>query len=217
MDDEYVFIPVDLTGIWQRRINAIYIDVYLAESVRDFDICFAGMFRSVNEACAYASDWLEPICGIGGETSAYPDQDCPGAPTEPPVAEPPYDPPVSTDPPEIWGTIPEEAITEVISRGGGCPGHRGGRDGRRGRGRGGDPGQVRLFGQLGSRYPVGYRRGDAVPAQKERMICGPKNRRTYLFGTFPWIVYKLLPFFKKKQLQFWRMYGIIIPHRPCNA
>lgn len=126
MDDEYVFIPVDLTGIWQGRINAIHIDVCIAGNVRDFDICFAGMFRSVNEACAYASDWLEPICGIGGETSAYPGQDCPGAPTEPPVAEPPYDPPVSTEPPEIGGTIPEEAITEeaiteVISRGEDAP------------------------------------------------------------------------------------------------
>lgn len=121
MDDEYVFIPVDLTGMWQGRINAIHIDVCIAESVRDFDICFAGMFRSVNEACACASDWLEPICGIGGETSAYPGQDCPGAPTEPPVAEPPYDPPVSTEPPEIGGTIPEEAITEVISMGEDAP------------------------------------------------------------------------------------------------
>ena len=65
------------------------------------------MFRNKDEAYAYAHEWLEPVCWIGGETSAYPSQDCDGEPTEPP-----YEPPVSTEPPVIWETIsPDETET----------------------------------------------------------------------------------------------------------
>jgi hypothetical protein len=67
------------------------------------------MFRNKDEAYAYATEWLEPVCGMSGETSAYPGQDCPGAPTEPP-----YDPLPDTLPHE-WGSIPDEAITEIVS------------------------------------------------------------------------------------------------------
>jgi hypothetical protein len=76
------------------------------ENAREFDICFAGMFRNKDEAYAYAHDWLaydNPV----PDTSAHPSQDCDGAPTDPP-----YEPPVSTEPPVIWETIsPDETET----------------------------------------------------------------------------------------------------------
>ena len=107
-NEEYVFIPVDLSDFWEGRIHNMRLDFMIGdENAREFDICFAGMFRNKDEAYAYAHEWLEPVCWIGGETSAYPSQDCDGEPTEPP-----YEPPVSTEPPVIWETIsPDETET----------------------------------------------------------------------------------------------------------
>lgn len=106
--EEYVFIPVDLSDLWEGRIHNVRTDFMIGdENAREFDICFAGMFRNKDEAYAYAREWLKPVCGLGGETSAYPSQDCDGEPTEPP-----YEPPVSTEPPVIWETVlPDE--TEI--------------------------------------------------------------------------------------------------------
>jgi hypothetical protein len=106
-NEEYVFIPVDLTDLWEGRIHNIRLDFLIGdENAREFDICFAGMFRSTDEAYAYAHDWLaydNPV----PDTSAHPSQDCDGAPTDPP-----YEPPISTQPPEIWETIsPDETET----------------------------------------------------------------------------------------------------------
>ena len=57
-DEEYIFVPVDLTDMWEGRINAIRLDMAMAEDVREFELCFAGMFRSVDEAYTYANEWL---------------------------------------------------------------------------------------------------------------------------------------------------------------
>ena len=129
-DEEYVFIPIDLSDLWTGRINNIRLDFVIGdETAREFDICFAGMFRDKDEAYAYAHDWLAYVNPLPGGCPVHPgqscecaptepptespDQDCPGAPTEPPT-EPPYDP-VETDLPIFWDTIPEEVITEVVS------------------------------------------------------------------------------------------------------
>ena len=58
--NEYFFIPADMTGIWEGRINTIRFDVGLADPEnREFDICFAGMFRSYDEAVAYTENYLQ--------------------------------------------------------------------------------------------------------------------------------------------------------------
>ncbi len=58
-DDEYIFIPIDMTGMWEGRINYISLDIgFEDDSFREFDICFAGMFRSVEEAYNYAEEYL---------------------------------------------------------------------------------------------------------------------------------------------------------------
>jgi hypothetical protein len=56
---EYIFIPIDMTGLWEGRINNIRMDLSFGDkSFREFDICFAGMFRSVEEAYAYTEEYL---------------------------------------------------------------------------------------------------------------------------------------------------------------
>ena len=58
-DEEYIFVPVDLTDMWEGRFNSIRLDFNMAdESTREFELCFAGMFRSVDEAYTYANEWL---------------------------------------------------------------------------------------------------------------------------------------------------------------
>jgi hypothetical protein len=58
-DEEYIFVPVDLTDMWEGRFNSIRLDFNMAdESTREFELCFAGMFRSVDEAYTYANTWL---------------------------------------------------------------------------------------------------------------------------------------------------------------
>ncbi len=61
-EDEYVFIPCNLEDLWEGRINNIRLDMYITdETCREFDLCFAGMFRSEDEAYAYAEAWLTNI------------------------------------------------------------------------------------------------------------------------------------------------------------
>ena len=71
-DEEYVFVPYDLTGLWEGRINSIRLDMNIQdETSREFDLCFAGMFRSEDEAYAYAEAWMANILGedSGDETT----------------------------------------------------------------------------------------------------------------------------------------------------
>ena len=57
--NEYIFLPFDITDLWEGRINAMRIDLsnFNLENP-EFDICFAGMFRSEEEASAYAKEYL---------------------------------------------------------------------------------------------------------------------------------------------------------------
>ena len=96
-DQEYIFVPYDLSGLWEGRINALRLDFGMGdEAVREFDICFAGMFRSVDEAYVFAETWLTERGVIEGPSTDTEED--------------------TTDPDE--GTVPEEtteaeATTEV--------------------------------------------------------------------------------------------------------
>ena len=71
-DEEYIFVPIDLLDLWEGRINNIRLDMSFSDpDVREFNLCFVGMFRSTEEAYAYAEDYLEErqvICGHQYET-----------------------------------------------------------------------------------------------------------------------------------------------------
>ena len=99
-NEEYVFIPVDLSDLWAGRIHNIRLDFMIAdENAREFDICFAGMFRNKDEAYAYAGEWMSTCKGYYPVTQA-------------PATEPAIEPPISTQPPVIWETIsPDETET----------------------------------------------------------------------------------------------------------
>ena len=79
-DEDYIFIPVDLTDLWEGRINTIRLDLTLSdEATREFDILFAGMFRTVEEGIAYANGYMENL-GVG---AAPTEEETTEAPTEP--------------------------------------------------------------------------------------------------------------------------------------
>ena len=101
-DEEYIFVPVDLAGLWEGRINTIRLDMAMAEDVREFELCFAGMFRSTDEAYEYAKTWLS---GSGIDT---------GIATEEPTEEPTEAP---TDAP-VEGGDATEAPTDAPADGG---------------------------------------------------------------------------------------------------
>lgn len=68
--NEYVFVPFDMTDLWEGRINSIRVDINMNDPEnREFDICFAGMFRSEDEAFAYAEEYLTSK-GAVAETEA---------------------------------------------------------------------------------------------------------------------------------------------------
>ena len=77
-DEEYVFVPVDMTDLWEGRINSIRLDLAMSDPEnREFDICFAGMFRSEDEAYAYASSYLTSIGVNGTPVTEAPETEAP--------------------------------------------------------------------------------------------------------------------------------------------
>ena len=83
--DEYIFVPIDLTDLVEGRINSMRVDMNMpTEDVREFDVCFAGMFRSEDEAYAYAESWFAVR---GGEESGGDETTDPGDETGDPTDE----------------------------------------------------------------------------------------------------------------------------------
>ena len=106
-DEEYVFIPIDLTGLWSGRINALRVELnHMEDCSASFELCFMGMFRSTEEAYAYAAEWLTYDKEFHPETVTE-------TVTES-FTEPPYDPPVETESPDVWDTIvPDETTADT--------------------------------------------------------------------------------------------------------
>ena len=96
-DDEYIFIPMDLTDLIDGRIHGMRVDMAMPDAdTREFDVCFAGMFRSEEEAYAYVEAWFAEM-NIETEapeedTTAAPADETTAAPTETTAA------PAETDP-----------------------------------------------------------------------------------------------------------------------
>ena len=81
---EYFFVPVDMTDLWEGRINSVRLDIAMSDPEnREFDICFAGMFRSVEEAQTYTENYLKSTGVIpedytkAPETTAAPKTEAP--------------------------------------------------------------------------------------------------------------------------------------------
>ena len=82
-DEEYIFVPVDLTDMWEGRFNSVRLDFNMAdEFVREFDVCFAGLFRSVDEAYTYANSWLSENTEAETKDPNATEEETTAAPTE---------------------------------------------------------------------------------------------------------------------------------------
>ena len=82
-DEEYIFVPVDLSDLWEGRFNSVRLDFAMAsEDVREFDLCFAGMFRSVEEAYNYANNWLSANTEVETKDPNATEEETTEAPTE---------------------------------------------------------------------------------------------------------------------------------------
>jgi hypothetical protein len=106
---EYIFIPIDMTGLWEGRINNIRMDLSFGDkSFREFDICFAGMFRSVEEAYNYTEEYLVER-GILTESVSETD---PVAEPEPGDSEPGYPDSEAPKPQDSTPAAPETKAPE---------------------------------------------------------------------------------------------------------
>ena len=112
--DEYIFIPMDLTDLAEGRINGMRVDMTMAsEDTREFDVCFAGMFRSEEEAYAYAEGWfaereIETNAPANETTAAPSDNETTAAPAEttaPATTEAPTTQAPNTEDPNGCGSV----------------------------------------------------------------------------------------------------------------
>ncbi len=55
---DYTLIYIDLTGMCSGRINGFRIDMSIDMAAPEFQICYMGCFRSVDEAAAYGNNYL---------------------------------------------------------------------------------------------------------------------------------------------------------------
>ncbi len=91
---EYFYMLVDLDGMWEGKINTIRMDLNMSDpDNREFDVCFAGMFRSYEEGVAYGESYLKSTGIIpedftkAPETTAEPETEAPAADTQAPAAD----------------------------------------------------------------------------------------------------------------------------------
>ena len=115
-ENVYNLIVIDLTDLWEGRINAYQphfaVGDYTDPEAGEFDICWMGAFRNVEDAQAY-SDAYMAAKGIGDSVSET---------TEAPVTEAPTEP--ETEPVTVPATAPvtqapaSEPTTEAPAKGG---------------------------------------------------------------------------------------------------
>lgn len=86
-DDEYVLVLLDLTDLWEGRINALRMDfngLSAGDEWGEWDICYIGLYRSVEEAQTWGYKY---ICSFTGplETEQDTEPTATDAPTEAPT------------------------------------------------------------------------------------------------------------------------------------
>ncbi len=116
-DDEYFLVTVDLTDLWEGRINGLRFDFATPEGSREFDICYMGFFRSVDEGKTFAEARLTEmgvlVDGEATQETEAPTEEVTEAPTETSAETP-----AETDPkPEETA---EPTVTEAPETEKGC-------------------------------------------------------------------------------------------------
>ena len=78
-DDEYFIVVIDLTGLWNGRIHQVVPGFTLNDSsYNEWDICYMGFFRTIDEALEYGYDYLD----IDKTRTEAPTEEITEAPTE---------------------------------------------------------------------------------------------------------------------------------------
>ena len=78
-DDEYFIVVIDLTGLWNGRIHQVVPGFTLNDSsYNEWDICYMGFFRTIDEALEYGYDYLD----IDKTQTEAPTEEITEAPTE---------------------------------------------------------------------------------------------------------------------------------------
>ena len=109
-DDEYTLVVVDLTDLWEGRINGMRFDFATPDNAREFDICYMGFFRSEEEGVAFCENKLVEL----GVVTESPTQEVTEAPTEAPTETP------TEAPTEAPTQAPAETPTEAPADKKGC-------------------------------------------------------------------------------------------------
>ena len=116
-ENEYILATVDLTGLWEGRINGLRIDFALSSDAMEFDICYMGFFRSIDEAEAFAETRLTEW-GVNVDDDTVEETETPTeAPeeTEPQVTEPQETVAATEAPVTDAETTPVEADTTPVT------------------------------------------------------------------------------------------------------
>ncbi len=111
-EDDYLLLTIDLSTLWEGRINGLRFDLTAPEIAWEYDICYMAFFRSQAEAEAFCETRLtEWGVDVGtDETETLPSDESEPQETDPQETEPQETEPQET---EIQETEPEE--TEVIN------------------------------------------------------------------------------------------------------
>ncbi len=107
-DDEYTFVTVDLSELWEGRINGMRFDFSVLENYTEFDICYMGFFRSEEEALSYTETRLTEWGVDVGNEETEPE-------TELPTVEETVEVPEVTEAPTEAETKAEETQSPVVT------------------------------------------------------------------------------------------------------
>ena len=81
-DDEYFIVVIDLEGLWSGRIHQVVPGFSLIDpSYNEWDICYMGFFRTIDEAVNYGYEYL----GVDKNQTEAPTETVTEAPTEAPT------------------------------------------------------------------------------------------------------------------------------------
>ena len=106
-DDEYIIVVIDLTDKWSGRIHQVVPGFSLNDpDYNEWDICYMGFFRTIDEAVNYGYDYLgvdeteapteAPTDAPTEEATDAPTEDATEAPTDPVTSTPETEPPKSS-------------------------------------------------------------------------------------------------------------------------
>ena len=117
-DDEYVLVTIDLTDLWEGRINGVRYDFAAPDpNAWEFDICYMGFFASEDAAVAFCEKRLTDM-GVNVSEETEPEETT--AAPAPETAAPETAAPETVAPETTAPEVPVESDTQAPEKKGGC-------------------------------------------------------------------------------------------------